>query len=68
MPADVIVCFVPIFTPNFIFCVYFIFEKEREQAGEGKRERESQNLKQAPGSELSAQSPTRGSNSQTVRS
>ena len=26
--------------------------------GEGQRERETQNLKQAPGSELSAQSPT----------
>ena len=36
--------------------------------GEGQRERETQNQKQAPGSELSAQSPTRGSNSQTVRS
>ena len=36
--------------------------------GEGHRERETQNLKQAPGSELSAQSPTRGSNSPTVRS
>ena len=38
------------------------------QAGEGQRERETQNLKQAPGSELSAQSPTWGSNSRTVRS
>ena len=48
----------------------FIFEREREtdraQVGEGQRE-ETQNLKQAPGSELSAQSPTWGSNSQTVR-
>ena len=35
--------------------------------GEEQRERETQNLKQAPGSELKAQSPTRGSNSQTVR-
>ena len=35
---------------------------------EGQRERETQNLKQAPGSELSAQSPTRGSNPQTARS
>ena len=35
--------------------------------GEGQRERErkTQNLKQAPGSELSAQSPMWGSNSQT---
>ena len=30
--------------------------------GEGQRERETQNPKQAPGSELSAQSVTRGSN------
>ena len=37
----------------------FIFERERERAlvGEGQRERETQNPKQAPGSELSAQSP-----------
>ena len=50
----------------------FIFERERERdracAGEGQRERETQNQKQALGSELSAQSPTRGSNSQAVRS
>ena len=48
----------------------FIFERGRErvQVGEGQKERETQNLKQAPGSELSAQSPTRSSNSQTVRS
>ena len=32
------------------------------------RERETQNPKQDPGSELSAQSLTRGSNSRTVRS
>ena len=32
------------------------------------RERETQNPKQAPGSELSAQSPTWGSNPQTMRS
>ena len=32
------------------------------------RERETQNPKQAPGSKLSAQSPTRGSNSWTLRS
>ena len=49
----------------------FIFERERERArnwGEGQRERETQNPKRAPGSELSAQSPMRGSNPQTVRS
>ena len=36
--------------------------------GRAERERETQNLKQAPGSELLAQSPTRGSNSRTARS
>ena len=45
----------------------FIFERERERerasmGKEGQRERETQNLKQAPGSELSAQSPKQGSN------
>ena len=54
----------------FFFSHFFIFETERETEHEqgGRRERETQNRKQAPGSELSAQSPTRGSNSQTVRS
>ena len=47
----------------------FIFERETEcEWEEGQREKETQNLKQAPGSELSAQSLTRGSNPQTVRS
>ena len=51
----------------------FIFEREREREtehewGEGQRERETQNPIQAPGSALSAQSPPRGSNPQTVRS
>ena len=41
---------------------------ERAQVGEGQREKETQNLKQAPGSELSAQSLMWGSNSQTVTS
>ena len=36
--------------------------------GRTEREREAQNPKQAPGSELSAQSLTRGSNPLTVRS
>ena len=40
----------------------FIFERERARAGEGQRGRETKNLKQAPGSELSAQNSTRGSN------
>ena len=35
---------------------------------EKKRERETQNLKQAPDSEMSAQSPKQGSNPQTMRS
>ena len=54
------------------FSVFSIFEREKEggretdrqrektQAGEGQRGRETQNLKQAPGSELSAQNPRRG--------
>ena len=54
----------------------FIFERKRERErvsdtvcewGRG-RERGRKNLKQAPGFELSAQSPARGSNPQTVRS
>ena len=35
--------------------------------GEGQRERKTQNPKQVPGSELSAQSLVRGSKSQVVR-
>ena len=46
----------------------FLRETERAQAREKERERETQNLEQAPGSQLSAQSLTRGSNSRTVRS
>ena len=34
----------------------FIFGKESVQVGEGQRKKETKNLKQAPGSELSAQS------------
>ena len=48
---------------KIFFSVLFIFERER-----GQRERETQNLKQALGFELSAQSPMRGLNSWTVRS
>ena len=44
-------------------------DRERESTSRGgRRERETQNLKQDPGSELSAQSLTQGSNSQTGRS
>ena len=54
---------------EYIFKCLFIFERQRDSMSrEGQRERETQNLKQAPGSELSAQSLTRGSNSQMVRS
>ena len=42
-------------------------ERERVLVGRG-RERKRQNLKQAPGSELSAQGLTWGLNSQTARS
>ena len=43
-------------------------ETEQEQGRGRERERETQNPKQALGSELSAQSLTRGSNSQTQKS
>ena len=54
----------------FFLVFLFIFETERDTiwAGEGQREGETQNLKQAPGSEVSAQSLTRSSNSRSVRS
>ena len=54
----------------FFKCL-FIFEKERETEASmigAERETKTQNPKQAPGSEPSAQSPLRGSNSQTMRS
>ena len=43
-------------------------ESERAWVGKGQGERETRNPKPAPGSELSAQGPKRGSNSWTVRS
>ena len=46
----------------------FIFERDRVRVGKGQRERETQNLKQAPGSELSAQNPTWDLNSRIARS
>ena len=52
----------------FLMFIYFEGERDRVQAGEGQRERETQNPKQVPGSELSAQSPTRGLNPLAVRS
>ena len=49
---------------TIFFNVYlFLRERDRAQAGEGQRDTETQNPKQAPGCELSAQSPTWGSNS-----
>ena len=50
---------------EFFFNIYLFLrqtETECEWVG-AETEREAQNLKQAPGSELSAQSPTWGSNS-----
>ena len=52
------------------YSVFIFRERERErmcEQGRG-RERERQNLKQASGSELSAQNPTRDLNPQAVRS
>ena len=48
-----------------ISCNVYLFLRERDRvcAGQGQRDRETQTPKQAPGSELSAQSPTWGSNS-----
>ena len=53
----------------FLFFNIYLFLRQRgteHEWGRG-RERKTQNLKQAPGSELSAQSPTWGSNSRTKR-
>ena len=46
----------------------FIFERETVWAGKEQRERETQNPKQASGSELTAQSPAKGLNSWTMSS
>ena len=53
-----------------MFFLMFIFERERQSLSRGgeEGERVTQNPKQAPGPELSAQSLTRGSNAQIVRS
>ena len=56
------------------FYMFYLFLREREREresmsrGGAERERETQNPKQAPSSELSAQSQTWGSNSWTMRS
>ena len=53
----------------FFFSTFIYFwDRERQSMnGGGQREKETQNRKQAPGSEPSAQSLTRGSNSRTAR-
>ena len=57
------------FFSNFVFNVYLFWRVERETEHEQGRGREGrQNLMQAPGPELSTQSPTWGSNSLTVTS
>ena len=49
----------------FLKMLMFISERKRQSMGRvGQREKETQNLKQAPSSELSAQSSTQGSNPQ----
>ena len=56
---------------SFFFLMFTYFwetERDRSWAGQGRREREMQNLKQVPGSELSAQSPAWGLNLWTMRS
>ena len=54
---------------TFFFNAYlFIFEKEWEHNRGGGAERDTQTMKQAPGSELSVQSPMWGLNWQTTRS
>ena len=58
---------VPLYSLFFNVYLFILRERDRAWAGEGQRERETQNPKQAPGSELSAQSPTWGSNPPAVR-
>ena len=43
-----------------LFLHLFVFERQSTGGGGAEREGETQNPKQAPGSELSAQSPRRG--------
>ena len=52
----------------FLTCIHFLRDRDGVQAGQGPREKGTQNLKQAPGSEPSAQSPTRGLNPRAARS
>ena len=70
MPIDIDNTTAVLLKTIFLILIYLTFERERENTSWGgtQRERETQNPKQAPGSELSVQSPIRGSNSQPVRS
>ena len=60
----------PSFLPFFLSHLYSSLRDTERQLMRGgrSRERETQNPKQAPGSELSAHGPMRGSNSRTTRS
>ena len=53
---------------QFFLTFIYLWDRDRAQQGEGQRVRETQNPKQAPGPELTARSPPRGSNSRTARS
>ena len=58
------------FLKKIFFNVYLFLRQREHKQDQGRdrdREGETQNPRQAPGSELSAQSPTRGSNSRSVR-
>ena len=61
--------FILLFKKKFFFNVsLFLRQRKSMNGGGAERERETQNRKQAPGSEPSAQNPTRGSNSRSARS
>ena len=56
-------------SPNFFLMLIYFWKRETDcKLGMAERERESNNLKPIPGSELTAQTLTQGSNSRTVRS
>ena len=57
---------VPVDIPTYVYLL--LRDRDRAPAGERQSERETQNPKQIPGSELSAQNLMRGLNSQTMRS
>ena len=58
-----------LFKKKIFFNIYsFLRDRAQAEVGQREKERATQSPKQAPGSEPSAQSPPRGSNSQAVRS